>query len=70
MYGYGLESVTFKGTVPPEVGKEIFFCMFDETLGGTQISVPKEAYETWLAFLTEYGKKYGVEGYYNNIVTI
>lgn len=70
MYGYGLESVTFKGSVPPEVGKEIFFCMFDETLGGTQISVPKEAYETWLAFLTEYGKKYGVEGYYNNIVTI
>lgn len=70
MYGYGLESVTFKGTVPPEVGKEIFFCMFDETLGGTQISVPKEAYETWLAFLTEYGKKYDVEGYYNNIVTI
>lgn len=70
MYGYGLESVTFKGTVPPEMGKEVFFCMFDETLGGTQISVPKEAYETWLAFLTEYGKKYGVEGYYNNIVTI
>ena len=70
MYGYGLESVTFKGSVPPEVGKEIFFCMFDETLGGTQISVPKEAYETWLAFLTEYGKKYDVEGYYNNIVTI
>lgn len=70
MYGYGLESVTFKGTVPPEMGKEVFFCMFDETLGGTQISVPKEAYETWLAFLTEYGKKYDVEGYYNNIVTI
>ncbi len=70
MYGYGLESVTFKGTVPPEMGKEVFFCMFDETLSGTQISVPKEAYETWLAFLTEYGKKYGVEGYYNNIVTI
>ena len=70
MYGYGLESVTFKGTVPPEMGKEVFFCMFDETLGGTQISVPKEAYETWLKFLTDYGKKYGVEGYYNNIVTI
>lgn len=70
MYGYGLESVTFKGTVPPEVGKEIFFCMFDETLGGTKIYVPEAAYETWLAFLTEYGKKYGVEGYYNNIVTI
>ena len=70
MYGYGLESVTFKGSVPPEVGKEIFFCMFDETLGGTQISVPKEAYETWLKFLTDYGKKYDVEGYYNNIVTI
>lgn len=30
MYGYGLESVTFKGTVPPEMGKEVFFCMFDE----------------------------------------
>lgn len=70
MYGYGLESVTFKGSVPPEVGKEIFFCMFDETLGGTKIYVPEAAYETWLAFLTEYGKKYGVEGYYNNIVTI
>ena len=70
MYGYGLESVTFKGTVPPEMGKEVFFCMFDETLGGTQISVPKEAYETWLKFLTDYGKKYDVEGYYNNIVTI
>lgn len=69
MYGYGLESVTFKGTVPPEMGKEVFFCMFDETLGGTQISVPKEAYETWLAFLTEYGKKYGVEGYYSNMIT-
>lgn len=70
MYGYGLESVTFKGSVPPEVGKEIFFCMFDETLGGTKIYVPEAAYETWLKFLTEYGKKYGVEGYYNNIVTI
>lgn len=70
MYGYGLESVTFKGTVPPEMGKEVFFCMFDETLGGTKIYVPEAAYETWLAFLTEYGKKYGVEGYYNNIVTI
>lgn len=70
MYGYGLESVTFKGTVPPEVGKEIFFCMFDETLGGTKIYVPEAAYETWLKFLTDYGKKYGVEGYYNNIVTI
>lgn len=70
MYGYGLESVTFKGSVPPEVGKEIFFCMFDETLGGTKIYVPEAAYETWLAFLTEYGKKYDVEGYYNNIVTI
>ena len=70
MYGYGLESVTFKGSVPPEVGKEIFFCMFDETLSGTKIYVPEAAYETWLAFLTEYGKKYGVEGYYNNIVTI
>lgn len=70
MYGYGLESVTFKGSVPPEVGKEIFFCMFDETLGGTKIYVPEAAYETWLAFLTDYGKKYGVEGYYNNIVTI
>lgn len=70
MYGYGLESVTFKGTVPPEVGKEIFFCMFDETLGGTKIYVPEAAYETWLKFLTDYGKKYDVEGYYNNIVTI
>lgn len=70
MYGYGLESITFKGSVPPEAGKEIFFCMFDETLGGTKIYVPEAAYETWLAFLTEYGKKYGVEGYYNNIVTI
>lgn len=70
MYGYGLESVTFKGSVPPEVGKEIFFCMFDETLGGTKIYVPEAAYETWLKFLTDYGKKYGVEGYYNNIVTI
>ena len=70
MYGYGLESVTFKGSVPPEVGKEIFFCMFDETLSGTKIYVPEAAYETWLALLTEYGKKYGVEGYYNNIVTI
>ena len=70
MYGYGLESVTFKGSVPPEVGKEIFFCMFDETLGGTKIYVPEAAYETWLAFLTDYGKKYDVEGYYNNIVTI
>ena len=70
MYGYGLESVTFKGTVPPEMGKEVFFCMFDETLGGTKIYVPEAAYETWLAFLTDYGKKYGVEGYYNNIVTI
>lgn len=70
MYGYGLESVTFKGSVPPEVGKEIFFCMFDETLGGTKIYVPEAAYETWLKFLTDYGKKYDVEGYYNNIVTI
>lgn len=70
MYGYGLESVTFKGTVPPEMGKEVFFCMFDETLGGTKIYVPEAAYETWLAFLTDYGKKYDVEGYYNNIVTI
>lgn len=70
MYGYGLESITFKGSVPPEVGKEIFFCMFDETLGGTKIYVPEAAYETWLKFLTDYGKKYGVEGYYNNIVTI
>lgn len=70
MYGYGLESVTFKGSVPPEAGKEIFFCMFDETLGGTKIYVPEAAYETWLKFLTDYGKKYGVEGYYNNIVTI
>ncbi len=70
MYGYGLESVTFKGSVPPEMGKEVFFCMFDETLGGTKIYVPEAAYETWLAFLTEYGKKYDVEGYYNNIVTI
>lgn len=70
MYGYGLESVTFKGTVPPEMGKEVFFCMFDETLGGTKIYVPEAAYETWLKFLTDYGKKYDVEGYYNNIVTI
>ena len=70
MYGYGLESVTFKGSVPPEVGKEIFFCMFDETLGGTKIYVPEAAYETWLKFLTDYGKKYDVEGYYNNITTI
>lgn len=70
MYGYGLESVTFKGTVPPEMGKEVFFCMFDETLSGTKIYVPEAAYETWLKFLTDYGKKYGVEGYYNNIVTI
>lgn len=70
MYGYGLESITFKGSVPPEAGKEIFFCMFDETLGGTKIYVPEAAYETWLAFLTDYGKKYDVEGYYNNIVTI
>lgn len=70
MYGYGLESVTFKGSVPPEVGKEIFFCMFDETLGGTKIYVPEAAYETWVKFLTDYGKKYDVEGYYNNIVTI
>ncbi len=70
MYGYGLESVTFKGSVPPEAGKEIFFCMFDETLGGTKIYVPEAAYETWLKFLTDYGKKYDVEGYYNNIVTI
>ena len=70
MYGYGLESVTFKGSVPPEGGKEIFFCMFDETLGGTKIYVPEAAYETWLKFLTDYGKKYDVEGYYNNIVTI
>lgn len=69
MYGFGLESVTFKGSVPPEVGKEIFFCMFDETLSGTKIYVPEAAYETWLKFLTDYGKKYGVEGYYNNIVT-
>lgn len=70
MYGYGLESVTFKGSVPPEMGKEVFFCMFDETLGGTKIYVPEAAYETWLKFLTDYGKKYDVEGYYNNIVTI
>ncbi len=70
MYGYGLESVTFKGTVPPEMGKEVFFCMFDETLGGTKIYVPEAAYETWFKFLTDYGKKYDVEGYYNNIVTI
>lgn len=69
MYGYGLESITFKGTIPPEVGEEIFFCMFDETLSGTQINVSEAAYETWLKFLTDYGKKYGVEGYYNNIVT-
>ena len=68
MYSYGLETITFEGTVPPEMDEEVFFCMFDETLGGTQIRVPKAAYDVWYDFLSEYGKKYDVEGYYNNLV--
>lgn len=68
MYGFGLETITFEGTVPPEMGEEVFFCMFDETLGGTQIRVPKAAYDVWYNSLSEYGKKYDVEGYYNNLV--
>lgn len=68
MYEFGLKTITFEGTVPPEMDEEVFFCMFDETLGGTEIRVPKDAYDDWYKFLSEYGKKCGVEGYYKNVV--
>lgn len=60
MLSYVIESITFKGVLPPQMGQNIFIAPMQEPLANATIHIPNGTYACWSAFLAEYGKLYGI----------